>query len=244
MSSLINVVQTKTQNRIMGVFLLILFFVVLIIIIINTSSSGVDQQNQRTHTSHPPQKIDIPIRVTVSHGTSYNNDNQIVKGPRANPDNLWVSFGQSVTVHNYKIQGGLIYVGKNLVSEYGYIDPALINPELPIDDSNPDRSGISLSYWPSYGDISPQARAAYLEWLSQGRKIQDTNIGYVFLFFYGLERRLLLDAKTSRNAQLEVKDIINEVEDLLKVYCWNNSFRNYATNFIKYYKTYLPSRCY
>jgi tellurite resistance protein len=225
----------------MEAFLVILFLVILIIVAINISSSGEEQQNQRTHASHPPPKIDIPIRVTVSDRTTYSHDNQIIKKPRANPDSLWVSVGQSVTVQNYKIQGGLIYVGKNLVSESGYIDSALINPELPIDGSNPDRRGISLSYWPSYSEISPQARAAYLEWLAQGRRTPETNIGYVFLFFYGLERRILRDARTSDKAKSEVKEIVAEIEELLKVYYGNNSFCNYATNFLEYLKvTFLP----
>ncbi|RPI05584.1 MAG: hypothetical protein EHM64_06065 [Ignavibacteriae bacterium] len=227
----------------MEAFLIILFILILLIliIIIYNYSSGEGQQNQRTYISCPPQKIEIPIKVTVSYGTGYTNDNQIIKGSRANPDSLWVSFGQSITVNNYEICDGLIYVGKNLVGEYGYIDPSLINPELPIDSSNPDHKGTSLSYWPSYSEISPQARAAYLEWLTRGRRTPDTNIGYVFLFFYGLERRILRDARTSDKAKLEVQEIVTEIEELLKVYNSNNSFCNYANSFLEYLKAaFLP----
>ena len=49
----------------------------------------------------------------------------------------------------------------------------------------------SLGYYPTYARISPNQRANYLRWLSNGRVDPLNDIGYAFLFFYGLERRLL-----------------------------------------------------
>jgi hypothetical protein len=46
-----------------------------------------------------------------------------------------------------------------------------------------------MPYWPSYGDISPAARRAFLDWLSTGRQDSTYGIGHVFIFFYGLEHR-------------------------------------------------------
>lgn len=50
-----------------------------------------------------------------------------------------------------------------------------------------------LPYWPSYHVASPAQRAIYVDWLMAGRKAMPPAIGYAFIFFYGLERRLLLD---------------------------------------------------
>ena len=81
---------------------------------------------------------------------------------------------------------------------------------------------------------SPEARRAYLQWLSSGRKAPHANIGYVFLFFYGLERRVFVDAKTDQAAAGDIPIIIAEVERLLSIYGKNNSFNNYASRFVDF----------
>ncbi|MHC1761325.1 MAG: TerB N-terminal domain-containing protein [Negativicutes bacterium] len=43
-------------------------------------------------------------------------------------------------------------------------------------------------YYPAYLDITPQQRWVYLNWLKNID--EDINIGYVFIFYYGLERHL------------------------------------------------------
>jgi hypothetical protein len=87
-------------------------------------------------------------------------------------------------------------------------------------------------YWPSYSSISPECRAAYLDWLATGRRHPRTYIGYVFLYFYGLERRALAQAPGSEQAKRDLPFVIGEVEQLLQVYNPNGSFRGYATQFL------------
>jgi tellurite resistance protein len=127
----------------------------------------------------------------------------------------------------------MIYHGTGLKSVNQHDDePALIRPKLKVDTANPDRSGSNMGYWPSYSQIHPTSRAAFLEWLSTGRKDPKTNIGYVFIFFYGLERRALVDAKESAAARNEIPAIVTEVKRLLSIYGENNSFRGYASKFL------------
>ncbi|MBI4641906.1 MAG: TerB N-terminal domain-containing protein, partial [Candidatus Tectomicrobia bacterium] len=97
---------------------------------------------------------------------------------------------------------------------------------------HPDREGRNMSYWPSYSQIHPASRAAFLEWLSSGRKDPRAYIGYVFIYFYGLERRALADAKDSASARNDLPAIITEVKRLLSIYGENNSFRGYASKFL------------
>src|SRR5690606_24013446 len=89
-----------------------------------------------------------------------------------------------------------------------------------------------MDYWPSYSKVTPSARAGYLKWLQGGRRDPDAYIGYVFLFFYGIERRVLHDAQHSSAAATEVPALVQEVKDLLRVYGSNSSFRGYATRFL------------
>ncbi|RZI38108.1 hypothetical protein EGT07_35885, partial [Herbaspirillum sp. HC18] len=89
-----------------------------------------------------------------------------------------------------------------------------------------DIEGHSMSYWPSYTDMSPAARRAFLDWMQDGRRNPAYGIGHVFMFFYGLEHRLFVDR--GDDAVL----LVREVERLLTIYGSNNSFRGYATTFV------------
>ncbi|MBR7829300.1 TerB N-terminal domain-containing protein [Actinospica sp. MGRD01-02] len=145
----------------------------------------------------------------------------------------WLPAGASVVIGGYTIVGGLLYVGSSLpVARPGVgSDPALINPDLPI-GRRPDISGQELSYWPGYGSISPDQRTAYLAWLSTGRSNPEVPIGYVFLYFYGLERRILIDCAASAALRAEVPALRAEVERLLSIYGGYHPFRRYATSLL------------
>ncbi len=148
-------------------------------------------------------------------------------------DKVWVPRDKPVIVGGYTIPKGMVYVGKDLMTGSGWgTEAALINPDLPINKTNPDKSGQYMNYWPSYADINPSSRAAYLEWLAGGCEDPNVNMGYIFLYFYGLERRVLFDTNSSQAARGEVDQILQETERLLSVYSSSHSFQSYATRFI------------
>lgn len=129
----------------------------------------------------------------------------------------------------------MVYVGSALAAAGGHrgsVEPALIDSRLKVDWSRPALRGEGMTYWPSYSGISPANRAAYLGWLAGGRQDPDAYIGYVFLFFYGLERRMFIDAQGSTAATAEVPIVVAEVERLLGIYGANSSFRGYALSFL------------
>jgi tellurite resistance protein len=131
-------------------------------------------------------------------------------------------------IGGYTITGGMIYLGNSLVApQTGGTDPALIDPALDV-GGMPNRTGEGLTYWPGYGTISPDSRAAYLGWLAGGRNDPHTPIGYVFLYFYGLERRILHDCMSSQELRAELPALRLEVARLLEVYGANRSFRRYS----------------
>lgn len=115
----------------------------------------------------------------------------------ASPKDCWVPAGHEREVQSLTLPDGLLYVGRGLADATGVdTEPALIDPALKVDSGHPDIAGSFMSYWPRYAEITAAARAAYLRWLAGGRKELGTCIGYVFLYFYGLERRLLVDHET------------------------------------------------
>lgn len=114
----------------------------------------------------------------------------------------WVPAGRDVKVAGLAIRGGMLYLGRSMADAAGNgVEPALIDPTLPVDGARPDWTGETMDYWPSYSDISPRGRAAYLAWLAGGRSNPRAYIGYVFVYFYGLERRLLTELQAHRTPQ-------------------------------------------
>jgi len=140
----------------------------------------------------------------------------------------WINPGEVVEIGGFRISSGMIYVGSYLPTvRADKTENCLIDPTLPISRKESDRSGQWMPYWPSYSTIQPSSRRAYLEWLANGRTDPEAYIGYVFLFFYGLERRYFVD-KAGDDARL----IADEVRRLLTIYGGNRSFHGYANRFL------------
>ena len=123
----------------------------------------------------------------------------------------------------------MVYVGRgHLPSLYSSLDNAFIDPSKKVAPRGGDYDGQGMDYWPNYSTIDARSRATYLDWLSSGRSDPRYNSGYVFLYFYGLERRVFYD-KTEPHERAE---IIAEVRRLLELYGNNHSVRRYLGAFI------------
>lgn len=141
----------------------------------------------------------------------------------------WIPMGQSIDVGGLSIPGGMFYVGTRLLTPSGSNDPCLIDPTKPVARQG-DYTERQMGYWPSYSEISAGARRAYLNWLAGGRKDPQADVGYVFLFFYGLERRAIIDAAKDDAARAEWPAIASELRRLLAIYGdKSGSFRGYAS---------------
>ena len=149
----------------------------------------------------------------------------------------WIQPGEIVKVGNFEVQRGFFYVGgqlKGLDDYYLDNDPSLIDPTLLIDSKSPDYAGIQMDYSPSYSWITPQSRAAYLEWLASDRTDPEAYIGYVFLYFYGMERRLLIDDTNGQVSEDERKALVQELKRLKNTYGDHRSFHSYVTALLSY----------
>lgn len=144
----------------------------------------------------------------------------------------WVPPGSLFEVGGREIPDGMVYIGSRALSaDRRIVEPSLIDRSLRVGWRRPDWSGSTMGYWPSYDTGMPEARGAYLNWLLYGRRNPSAYIGYVFLFFYGIERRILVDlAKDLSHSEVDV--LVAEVNRLLDIYGNNRSFRGYATSFL------------
>ncbi|HTB81283.1 MAG TPA: TerB N-terminal domain-containing protein [Opitutaceae bacterium] len=157
------------------------------------------------------------------------------KGPPQRASDCWVPRNQEKVIAGHAIRGGLIYVGTNLRAvDQPMVEPALIDPSRAIQDSVADCHVRMLDYWSNYTYATPAARASYLQWLERGRNDPLADIGYVFLYFYGLERRAIADAANDPSSRTEIPVILEEVRRLQSIYSTNSSFKRYSTDFLEY----------
>ena len=129
-------------------------------------------------------------------------------------DGLYANFSSQIEHVVTTAAEGFIFK----ISMMGAIEPSLISMELPIIIPNNTLEVEPLTYYPSYSSISPQQRWIYLNWL---RSIESTiDIGYVFIFYYGLERHLFFG-----NYEAAFDMILR-----LRKHHKNNSFNIYSSN--------------
>lgn len=147
----------------------------------------------------------------------------------------WLGFGESARVRGYDIPGGLIYVGSSLPSPSmgpRVNDACLIDPQLPVSKPGSTLYPSSMGYWPQYAQISADCRARYLRWLAGGRSDPNVDAGYPFLFFYGLERRLLIDGQAGIVTAEEREQIVLEIRRLRTLFECSNSFQGYSSGLL------------
>lgn len=165
----------------------------------------------------PPTSVPVPVKSET-----------INKAPRSRKTPRWIEPGDTVTVAGRKI-GGMIYLGPRPRRESRAQEGSpFIDPGLSVAKVGSDIPGDSMPYWPSYSDINPRARATYLDWLASGRADEQYGVGYVFLYFYGLERRFFVDSPAEEESRL----LVAEAERLLNIYGKNHSIRRYLGAFL------------
>lgn len=151
----------------------------------------------------------------------------------------WVSEYEKLTINGRQIPRGFFYYGGvlNTLSGYG-IEPSLVDEKRQaLTTSFKSGSDLytdeSLGYWPSYATLSKGCRGAYLDFLASDRSDPNVPIGYVFIYFYGFERRIIENKSNSSVSDQEFLAIFDEVLRLNKVFNANRSFRGYSANFLE-----------
>ena len=129
----------------------------------------------------------------------------------------WLSTEDVIEVNGYTLSGGLVYVGNDLPAIAVKQEPSLIDATLMVHEPLPS-SKCSTGLAQSYKLLSPEMRGAYLEWLAGGRVDPAMDIQYVFLFLYGLERRVCTDMLGGKVGVEELPLIQGEVHRLLALY--------------------------
>lgn len=129
---------------------------------------------------------------------------------------LWFKDGK---YKNYEPQKTTFFEDDLFSIEISFGDePSLLVSDLPINTQSKIDANASIGYFPSYTGMTPDQRWIYLNWLRD--VTQPVDIGYVFVFYYGLERHLVYgNFKQAANTAI-----------LLRKYHKNSSFQSYSLN--------------
>ena len=135
----------------------------------------------------------------------------------------WYGVGEALSAKGYVLRDPMVYVCDERPDEY---EASCIDLSLAV--GKPVRQVVcSVDSCLSYEGLSPGRRAIYLSWISSGRTGALTDIGYAYLFFYGLERRLIVDHQDS-------SPIFNECVRLLQTYTFSTSFDSDIGRFLAF----------
>ncbi len=105
----------------------------------------------------------------------------------------WIPYGTPVRVHGVELNG-LVYLGSGARLGIRWRgDPSFVDTDLPVDASGGSQGVHGIETHTAYGDLHPQARARYLEWLAGGCSDEKASSGFALLCLHGLERRFLFD---------------------------------------------------
>jgi uncharacterized tellurite resistance protein B-like protein len=115
----------------------------------------------------------------------------------------WHGKGTTLDVAGIRLRDPHVYASSGKHGSYGWAtDPSEIL--LNADVRRPRGSVPDIGYWPWYSRIEPEHRFLYLDWLANGKSSLPPAEGLLFLYFYGIERRLLVDEQDTEWALREV----------------------------------------
>ncbi|WP_372871889.1 TerB N-terminal domain-containing protein [Shewanella sp.] len=203
---------------------------------VSITSNSINSKNTRSSASSEVESARdddfATFRVYTSYGAEAEKSSNTQKG-------RWVSEEDQMTINGRQISRGFFYFGGVLKALSGYgIEPSLVDEKRQalaktFKTGSDLYTDESLGYWPSYATLSKGCRGAYLDFLASDRSDPRTPIGYVFIYFYGFERRIIENKTNNSVSDKEFLTIFDEVLRLNKVFNDNRSFRGYSTNFLE-----------
>ncbi|RXK84358.1 ATPase [Chlorobaculum sp. 24CR] len=227
-------------------FLLLIGGAVIIWYVIKTMATSSKQQVQENNRLSPDNEIQVTMTTSqrvVANSTRDDDDDLATfsisygyeeeKSTNKTPGK-WVKSGESITIKGLSFTGGNIYFGGKLSSLDGYgTEASLVDDSLKIENKPSAFEDESLGYWPKFISLTPEGRGAFLCWLSSDRSDPDKPLGYVFIYFYGIERRIIFDSIKQSVDDSEFKALFEEVLRLKGIYGSSRSFSNYSIRLLE-----------
>ncbi len=171
-----------------------IFFVILIIVVASIANSGKDNKNT---TYYQQNSYSTPTYNSYDYDR-YNRNST----PKLN----FYSKSDSVELFGYTIRNSIFYTC-NSISDMPF---AINTKSNPIFDRIPT---TGLNYWPNYSQINKTQQGYFIKWLADGKPyIKD--LGYAYIYYYGLEYRALVEKQDLKDVLFEIIDLVNKFKQL------------------------------
>ncbi|MGE3108812.1 MAG: TerB N-terminal domain-containing protein [Phycisphaerales bacterium] len=154
----------------------------------------------------------------------------------------WHGPGSFLEIAGFRIADPLTYASR-VTRRWNQpaIDPSEITLEAPVVPDPDSAVGMDMGYWPWYSRIHPTHRHRYLAWLGNGRTDLPPDDGYLFLYYYGLERRLLVE---QTDAPLVFREVVRlrALDESRVGTRAGASFRRYSTALLWFATVHDPTK--
>lgn len=200
-----------------------------------------DNKAPQTSQQHNFTGLSVSISATNDLYDFELKDTEQVISENETPGS-WILPDEQVNIDGHKIKGMFYFGGRMRALDGRGREASLVDDSLPRVDTSHHYQDETLGYWPSYSSISEQCRGAYISWLSGPRDDPATPLGYVFIYFYGIERRLLVDLPNNEVSDDERDHLINEVGRLVSIFGNSRSFAGYANRLLDYLRITSPCK--
>lgn len=227
-------------------FWLLIGGAVILYYVIKTMAKPSEQQAQKKNKPSSENEVRITMTTNTRVVANSNNDDDDLatfsisygyeeeKSKNKTPGK-WIKSGESITIKGQTFTGGNFYFGGKLSSLDGYgTEASLVDDSLKVENKSSNFEDESLGYWPKFISLTPKGRGAFLSWLSGNRNDPETPLGYVFIYFYGLERRITVDSIKQAVDDTEFKSLFDEILRLKGIYGKSRSFSNYSTRLLEF----------
>lgn len=169
-----------------------LFFVILIIIIVSAANSS---KNNKGSISYQENSYSTP---------TYNTYNSYYRS--STPKLKFFSKSDTVNLFGYSITNSLFYTCDSK-SDMPFAINTKSTPSFGVTPSE------GLNYWPNYNQISKTQQGYFIKWLADGKPIIE-ELGYAYIYYYGLEYRALVEKQDQKEVLFEVIDLVNKFQRL------------------------------
>ncbi len=228
-------------------FWLLIGCAVILYYVIKAMAKPSEQQAQKNNRSSSENEVRVTMTTNnrVVANSRYDDDDDLAtfsisygyneEKSKNKTQGKWIKSGESITIKGQTFSSGNFYFGGRLSSLDGYgTEASLVDDSLKIENKPSSFEDESLGYWPKFISLTPKGRGAFLSWLSGNRSAPETPLGYVFIYFYGLERRITVDSIHQTVDNAEFKSLFDEILRLKGIYGSSRSFSNYSTRLLEF----------
>lgn len=189
----------------------------------------------RTGKAEPKRPADAaPTSQPGASGGRHPGSAPSTHGRAIDPSIPFGWFGRGTTLHvgGFTLRDPCVYASHSSSQRsWDAVDPSEILIGAPA--VRPRSPLPEMGYWPWYSRIEPAHRYLYLEWLAGGKTSLPAQEGLLFLYYYGLERRILVD---EQDRELVLREVVRlrRLDAPRQGTPEGRSFRSYTTGLLWY----------